>query len=1066
MMIIKNIISYVSLFFISTVCVPLNLYGIETRTLDSFDQTVGWETITSDQVDIKIQQVVGYTNNALRIDYSFLAGSGYGGIQKEFLIDLPENYQFSFYLKGESPANNFEFKILDSSGENVWWVNQRNFEFPTDWKKIVIKKRHISFAWGPTKDRNLRQVNKIEFIISSANGGKGTVFLDQLIFESLDPPDSIPTQPIVTVIRPASSSQGIQFVQDGDTNTYWLSSVVPETQEILIDFQKYREFGGLVIHWDKQDYARKYEIWVSNDQKEWMLAYRVTAGAGGRRYIFLKDFDSRYLKIILSTSSRQRGYLIKEIQVENFTFSQNKENLFFFIASEKPRGHFPRYFYNEQSYWTIVGVDKDRDEALINEEGMIEVDKGCFSIEPFIYHNQKLITWNEVEVKQFLEMDYLPVPKVQWSHPDFQLEIQCLAAGPPDSSMLLITYNFQNKLKEIFDGKFYITLRPFQVNTPWQFLNNPGGVSKIEHIHYEKDSREIQINQEKFIYLLTEPNAFGVAEFDEGDITEFLEVDKLPLRQNAHDHFGCASAAIKFDLVVPPETNKEVFLLIPYHEKSIPFSKLVFDDNACNFYHQQFKETSQFWEKQLNHVQFYGPPEMHHLVNSLRSNLAYILINRDGAGIQPGSRSYERSWIRDGSLTSSALLKMGINQPVKEFIEWYSQHQGKDGKVPCVVDHRGPDPVPENDSHGQLIFAIMQYFQFTRDTTFLRSHYSHLRAAVNYLEYLMNQRLVEYYRNGNDSLQSLYGLLPESISHEGYSEKPRHSYWDNFFALKGLKDAVTAAQILDEKEDRQRFNFLRNLFEKNLYQSLALSIKRTKIDYLPGCAELGDFDATSTAIAIYPCGELPRLPQPYAQQTFDRYFDYFNQRRHADFQWRDYTPYEIRLVGTFILLHQPERAYQLLNFFLNDQRPPGWNHWAEVVRKGFRTAGFIGDMPHTWVGSDFINAVRTFFAYEEESSSSLIIAAGIKKSWIDLPEGVSVQRLPTYYGLLDYSMMKKSNKYYIQVKGDFITTPHQFRLRNIWGNQLRSVTMNGKKTKSYDPHYIYFDTVPVELIIQ
>lgn len=1065
-MIVKNIILSVLLYFISVFCVPWNLYGIETRILDSFDQLEGWKIINSDQVEIKIQQVAGYANNALRIDYNFLAGTGYGGIQKEFLIDLPENYQFSFYLKGESPANNFEFKILDPSGENVWWVNQRNFEFPTNWKKIIIKKRHISFAWGPTENRNLRQVNKIEFIIASANGGNGTIFLDQLMFESLDPPDIIPPQPVITVLRPASSSPGIQFVQDGDTNTYWLSSALSDTQEILIDFQKYREFGGLVIHWDKQDYARKYDIWVSNDQKDWILAYRVMAGAGGRRYIFLKDFDSRYLKIVLLASNRQQGYLIKEIQVENFSFSTSKENLFSFIASEKPRGHFPRYFYNEQSYWTIVGVDKDRDEALINEEGMIEVDKGCFSIEPFIYHNQKLITWNEVEVKQFLERDYLPIPKVQWSHPDFQLEIQCLATGPSDSSMLLIKYNFQNRLKETFVGKFYVTLRPFQVNTPWQFLNNPGGLAKIDRIYYDKDSQEIQVNQEKFIYLLTEPSAFGVAEFDEGDITEYLEVDRLPLRQSAHDHFGCASAAVEFALEIPPEMNQEVFLLIPFHEKSIPFSKLVFNDTARNFYNQQLEETSQLWERRLNYVQFYVPPEMHHLVNSLRSNLAYILINRDGAGIQPGSRSYERSWIRDGSLTSSALLKMGIHQPVKEFIEWYSQYQGKEGKVPCVVDRRGPDPVPENDSHGQLIFAIMQYFRFTHDTTFLRVHYAHIQAAVNYLEYLMNQRLTEYYRNGNDSLQSLYGLLPESISHEGYSDKPRHSYWDNFFALKGLKDAVTAARILNEKEDLQRFIFLRDLFEKNLYQSLGLSIKRTGIDYLPGCAELGDFDATSTAIAIYPCGELSRLPQPYAQQTFDRYFNYFNQRQHADFQWRDYTPYEVRLVGTFILLNQPERAHQLLNYFFGDQRPPGWNHWAEVVRKGYRTAGFIGDMPHTWVGSDFINAVRTFFAYEEESSQSLIIAAGIKKSWIDSPEGVAVQKLPTYYGLLDYSIIKKSDKYFIRIKGDFTTTPRQFRLKNIWSHRLRSVTVNGKKTKSYDQNYIYFYSLPAELIIQ
>ena len=43
-----------------------------------------------------------------------------------------------------------------------------------------------------------------------------------------------------------------------------------------------------------------------------------------------------------------------------------------------------------------------------------------------------------------------------------------------------------------------------------------------------------------------------------------------------------------------------------------------------------------------------------------------------------------------------------------------------------------------------------------------------------------------------------YGLLPQSISHEGYSAKPMHSYWDDFFALRGFKDAAFIAKELDK----------------------------------------------------------------------------------------------------------------------------------------------------------------------------------------------------------------------------------------------------------------------------
>ena len=45
---------------------------------------------------------------------------------------------------------------------------------------------------------------------------------------------------------------------------------------------------------------------------------------------------------------------------------------------------FPRYFNEEGTFWTIVGVNNDTKEALMNEDGMVEVDKKHFSIEPFL----------------------------------------------------------------------------------------------------------------------------------------------------------------------------------------------------------------------------------------------------------------------------------------------------------------------------------------------------------------------------------------------------------------------------------------------------------------------------------------------------------------------------------------------------------------------------------------------------------------------------------------------------------------------------------------------------------
>jgi hypothetical protein len=501
-------------------------------------------------------------------------------------------------------------------------------------------------------------------------------------------------------------------------------------------------------------------------------------------------------------------------------------------------------------------------------------------------------------------------------------------------------------------------------------------------------------------------------------------------------------------------------MAIPYY-KQPAFEKL----NPEHF-SEEFTSVPDFWKAKVDHIKFNLPESANRIVSTYKSNLVYILINRDKAGIQPGSRSYERSWIRDGALTSSALLKSGIVNEVKDFIDWYAGYQYENGKVPCVVDSRGPDPVPENDSQGEMIYLIREYFNFTKDTAFLRSKNANVLKAVAYIESLIAERSTDHFKYGNDSIRAFYGLVPESISHEGYSDKPMHSYWDNFFTMKGLKDAAEIQKILGEKESYERIANLRDTFRKNLYNSLQLAMKNRKINYIPGCVELGDFDATSATIALTPCNELNNLPKPQVYNTFDKYFDYFKNRKDGKIEWTNYTPYENRLIGSSILLDQPERAHELIAFFLNDQRPQGWNHWAEVVWKDYRIPRFIGDMPHTWVGSDFINAIRSMFVYENEYDQSLVLGSALYQDWIDSPEGISVENLPTYYGKISYAIKKDNDKYLFSIYGDAKLPVNGIKIKNFNQSVLPvKVTVNGNDKKDFSEKEITVSEIPAEVII-
>jgi hypothetical protein len=202
----------------------------------------------------------------------------------------------------------------------------------------------------------------------------------------------------------------------------------------------------------------------------------------------------------------------------------------------------------------------------------------------------------------------------------------------------------------------------------------------------------------------------------------------------------------------------------------------------------------------------------------------------------------------------------------------------------------------------------------------------------------------------------------------------------------------------------RRFIAARDEFRSDLYRSLQLAMSMHKIDYLPGAAELGDFDPTSTTIAIAPVGEQQMLPPSALLATFERYWKDVSVRETSK-AWDAYTPYEWRNVVAFTRLGWRKRAHELFDFLMNDRRPAAWNQWAEVVGREPRKPRFIGDMPHGWVASDYIRSMLDFFAYERDSDASIVIAAGVPETWLD-GEGIVLENLRTPFGELSYTLKR------------------------------------------------------------
>lgn len=981
----------------------------QTRVLDPMDAPTGWVIRTSDDVALTVTPEPAPDGTCLRLDYHFQSGTGFAIIQKVIPLEMPENYEFAFRLRGVGPANNLEFKLLDESGDSVWWHMRRAFDWPQDWRRLVTKKRDIEFAWGPAAGAPLEEVARIEFVVSSNSGGKGTIWLDDFTFRPLPKARTTP----VTLRAAAGSAPDTGRAIDADPTTAWTTTA---PASITVDQGEAVEFGAVEIAWT--DKPSHFTLDTSDDGQTWSPLAAERAPGIAATIVPTANAQARYVRVSVTPApGGSAGIADLKLRPADFTATPNA--MFQALAKERPRGMLPRQFLNEQSYWTVIGADGATAEALINEEGMIEVGKRLFSIEPAVRNGGFLSNWANAKHTQSLRAGYLPIPTVVRSHQSkslaWELSTTTFVDGDAEASTLYILYTLRNTGTKPLDTTLDLAVRPFQVNPPWQRLNFEGGVAHIRTIAARNGA--LVINTDRTLVPLTPGSRAGVTTWAQGEVFDWLASGTAPTAAAATCPDGLASGLISYPAALAPGESKTFVIAIALEGSPTIIQP---GPGAQAAVEAQLARVAAAWDERVSRATITVPKADHWLVDTFKAQLAYILINRDGPAIQPGSRSYERSWARDGSLTSSALLACGHAEEVRVWIDWYSEHLFENGKVPCVVDARGPDPVPEHDSHGQYIWAVANYYRHTRDRAFLETHWPRVQRVVAYIQSLRAERMTDEYKTDQFPQNACYGLVPESISHEGYSAKPMHSYWDDFFVLLGLREAAWLAGESGDSKLQAAYAAELADFTKCFHRSIAITQAHHKIDYIPGCVELGDFDATSTTIAFYPCDAADPVLEAGLNATFERYWKFAVDRMSPTSNWDGYTPYELRIVGSLVRLNQRENAYTLLQWFRTHLRPQGWRHWAEVVFNDPLSPRFIGDMPHTWVGSDYLNSIISMFAYEQ--GDSIVLFAGVPDAWIKSGEPIAFTNIITSHGPLSGSMLRTDRQVRIRVEGD-LTIP-------------------------------------------
>jgi hypothetical protein len=537
-----------------------------------------------------------------------------------------------------------------------------------------------------------------------------------------------------------------------------------------------------------------------------------------------------------------------------------------------------------------------------------------------------------------------------------------------------------------------VAARPFQVNPPWQAFRNLGGRSPIHRIACTTGGMRVN---EREVVVTPQASSCGVSSFDENGVTAFLSTGEMPQHTETDDHTGLGSGMMGWD-VAGESTVLEVTVSVPYFGKIHHFSANGRDKALAS------------WRETLDGVQWKVPACAVPAIDCFRTAAAHILINRDGPAIQPGPRRYTRSWVRDCVIMGAALAKAGLPDALREFLTWYAGFQREDGFIPCVVDRDGIDWLVEHDSHGQFLWGIREVFRNDGDKRFPIKLLPHVKMAADYLISLRNQRMTSAYQSP-DRLAS-YGLLPESASHEGYLAHPVHSYWDDFWGIRGLQAAADLAEAVDQHEEAGRWRKEAERFQVDVMDSIRKVIQDRNLTYIPGSVEWADFDPTATSNGVAQLDFADALPQEPLRAMLETYITDFRRKHRGEMEWKNYTAYEIRIIGAFVRLGKRDIANELLEFFLTDRRPSAWNQWPEITWRDPRSPGHLGDVPHTWIAAEYLLALASMIAAEREATDSMVLASGMSWSWISADDGFEVANLPTRFGLLDFRIHAPSEE--------------------------------------------------------
>jgi len=597
--------------------------------------------------------------------------------------------------------------------------------------------------------------------------------------------------------------------------------------------------------------------------------------------------------------------------------------------------------------WTAVGLPDFSDFPIVDPCGLVTPFYDGWSIDAWIVHEKNAFVPSRLtDVDQHLDLeDTLAVLTAAQSDKFILKSRTEVKAG--EEPACLITFH----VKAVTKSWLMICVRPY----------NPEGISFIKNIEQLRSGEGWTVNKKDAIHLDKTPLRYIFANYNSGDLCKMVNVP----------HMGALDIS-SISCKVGMATSAAIYRLDPDQQfqmsVNIPLTHLKVRPKGS-------------WSDHVQGACVLKVPDdkMQFLYNSA---IKTMVLHSPGE-IYPGPFTYKRFWFRDAAFILQAMTAAGLLKNIEKIIDRFPERQTPSG---YFMSQDG-----EWDSNGQAIWAIKRFIDSTNKNMKNEWAASIYKAA----------KWIERKRTFTEKDPGHRGLLPAGFSAEHFGPSDFY-YWDDFWAVTGLREASSVARVQYPKmadDFQNQANDLLNCIE-NSVTSLQNRLHHPGIP--ASASRRMDAGAIGSLVASYPLQIYPDKDERILQTTkflMDKYFlhgAFYHEISHSGINI-----YLSLNIAQVLLRAGKEKFFDIVKSVADLSSATG--QWPEAIHPRTK-GGCMGDGQHVWACAEWVMMMRNMFVREEQAERMLVLCSGIPQEWLKAKEILFLGPTQTLYGEISITL--------------------------------------------------------------